>query len=179
MAEQFRKTPRANWIDYEGGSFFITICTKDKIHFFGEIINNKMCLSSIGTIVEYELKNPQLHHPSIEVPLFVVMPNHIHLIAHIKCRDMACHVVQNPINQRTPNPALRVNPDMARHVPTLSQYVGAFKSAITREARKLNPDFAWQKRYHDHLIRNCSDGNRISEYIQNNVCRWDSDCFYE
>lgn len=28
-----RKTPRAKWHDYKGGEYFVTICTKDRVHF--------------------------------------------------------------------------------------------------------------------------------------------------
>ncbi len=28
---------RANWHDYNGGIYFITICTKNREHYFGEI----------------------------------------------------------------------------------------------------------------------------------------------
>ncbi len=30
-------TKRASWHDYNGGEYFITICTKDRVHYFGEI----------------------------------------------------------------------------------------------------------------------------------------------
>lgn len=173
MNEQYRKSPRANWINYEGGDFFITICTKDKEHFFGHIADGIMNLSSIGEIVDFELRHPHIHHPHIEIPLYVIMPNHIHAI--IVCRDIACDVCPN--EQRNPNPALRSNPNVARHVPSLSRYIGSFKAAVSREAHKINPNFSWQSRYHDHLIRGTREGNKIADYIENNVARWDSDCF--
>ncbi len=28
---------RANWHDYNGGVYFVTICTKNREHYFGEI----------------------------------------------------------------------------------------------------------------------------------------------
>ena len=34
-----RKTPRASWIEYNEGMYFITICTRDKKHYFGMIQN--------------------------------------------------------------------------------------------------------------------------------------------
>lgn len=168
-----RKTPRAQWIDYDGGTFFITICTHNQAHFFGKIMNGEMILSQIGEIVEFELSNPGLHHPEIQIPLFVVMPNHLHAIIRVNV-DISHDI---PINQRNPNPALRGNADMARHVPTLSKYIASFKSSVTKQARPINPDFGWQSRYHDHLIRGNKDGNRIADYIINNPQNWDKDCF--
>ncbi|MDA8948157.1 hypothetical protein N9H57_03365 [Flavobacteriaceae bacterium] len=42
-------TVRAKWWDYtNNGSYFITICTKDRQHFFGEISDAKMELNEIG-----------------------------------------------------------------------------------------------------------------------------------
>lgn len=32
-----RKNIRAEFHDYSGGDYFITICTRDKKHYFGEI----------------------------------------------------------------------------------------------------------------------------------------------
>ncbi|MEO6729053.1 MAG: hypothetical protein ABIM99_03965 [Candidatus Dojkabacteria bacterium] len=44
-------TLRSKHHDYSGcGMYFITICTKYRINYFGNIKNNKMDLSSIGII---------------------------------------------------------------------------------------------------------------------------------
>lgn len=47
-----RKTPRAQWHDYKGGEYFVTICTKDRVHYFGEVYGGEMQLTSIGGNVE-------------------------------------------------------------------------------------------------------------------------------
>ena len=39
---------RAQWHEYNGGLYFITICTDKREHFFGEIINNNMITSLLG-----------------------------------------------------------------------------------------------------------------------------------
>ncbi|HET7360585.1 MAG TPA: transposase [Salinimicrobium sp.] len=70
---------RAQWWDYGwNGAYFITICTKNQDHFFGEIVDGKMNLSRTGIIVDllwHEIRN---HSKFIELDAFVVMPNHIH-----------------------------------------------------------------------------------------------------
>ena len=53
MADKYQntyriQTARASWHNYDGGIYFITICTQDRIHYFGEIMNHKMNLSAIG-----------------------------------------------------------------------------------------------------------------------------------
>ena len=67
-----------NW-DYRWeGSYFITICTKDKKHYFGKIINKEIKISKIGVIADilwHEIKN---RAKNVELGAFVVMPNHIH-----------------------------------------------------------------------------------------------------
>lgn len=174
MTQQYRKTPRANWINYENGIFFITICTKNRSHFFGPIADGVMNLSEIGEIVERHLHRTSKIVENIDIPLYVIMPNHIHIIICVKAPHSS---VENPTIQRSPNPALRANPTCQRHVPTLSKYINSFKSAVTKEARQINREFAWQSRYHDHLLRNEREANKISDYIINNVARWDEDCF--
>ena len=79
-----RKSPRAKWIEYNEGMFFITICTHHKKHYFGEIIDEEMHFSKIGKTLNDELENTSLHHPHIEVPIFVVMPNHFHSLLSLK-----------------------------------------------------------------------------------------------
>ena len=67
--------------------YFVTICTKDRIHYFGEITDGQMELSPVGAIADvlwYELKN---HFDNIELDAFVVMPNHIHGIIAINNGD--------------------------------------------------------------------------------------------
>jgi REP element-mobilizing transposase RayT len=74
---------RATWHDYNGGIYFVTICTKNHIHYFGEIKNNTMHLNEIGKCASENLQNINAHYPYAEIPLFVVMPNHIHAIVFI------------------------------------------------------------------------------------------------
>lgn len=65
--------------DYSiNGLYFITICTKERLPFFGEIVDVGMKINSVGTIVKecwFDLPN---HYPNLILDEFVVMPNHIH-----------------------------------------------------------------------------------------------------
>ena len=98
---------RAVWHDYNGGAYFITICTKNREHYFGEIENGIIHLSEIGKFATENLQNINAHYPYAEIPLWVVMPNHIHAIVFIdenkskhniskepQCprRDVTCYV---------------------------------------------------------------------------------------
>ncbi|MEO6831314.1 MAG: hypothetical protein ABI378_03545 [Chitinophagaceae bacterium] len=70
---------RATWWDYRSAAaYFITICTRNRNHFFGEIDNGKMNLSRTGVIAEIMWNELKARHPFIELGEYVVMPNHIH-----------------------------------------------------------------------------------------------------
>lgn len=62
------------------GSYFITICTKNMKHFFGEIADDEMHLNEIGKIAEQEwIKTIELRPDmNLELGEFVVIPNHFH-----------------------------------------------------------------------------------------------------
>lgn len=88
MSEKFQNkyripSARATWHDYDGGMYFITICTANQESFFGNIHDGKMFFSDIGLYAEEQIKNVRSHYPYAEIPLWVVMPNHIHLIVVI------------------------------------------------------------------------------------------------
>ena len=80
------QSARADWHDYNGGMYFITICTKDRKHYFGEI---KKCgkedepaitLTKIGEYTDQQLQEVSIHYPYAEIPLWTIMPNHIHAV---------------------------------------------------------------------------------------------------
>ena len=57
-----RKTPRAQWIEYNTGIYFVTVCTQNFIHYFGEISNGEItCDFSFIKIIllSLHLKNHQ------------------------------------------------------------------------------------------------------------------------
>lgn len=176
--EQYRKSPRARHIDYNDGVFFVTGVTLGRRHFFGVIYDEIMHCSDIGKILECELSNPNIHHSHIEIPQFVVMPNHFHAIVIVKSdegknlpesRDDRClQGYKEAINAGNCNSST---------VPLLGRYLGSMKSAVARMARLHNPIFGWQGRFHDHAIRNTAEANMINEYIETNVVKWDIDCF--
>ena len=70
---------RASWWDYGwNGAYFITICTHNRIHYFGEVENGKMNLSSLGEAAEKCWYEIPLHFPFVRLGSFVVMPDHVH-----------------------------------------------------------------------------------------------------
>ena len=61
----------------------------------------------------------------------------------------------------------------------LSRIIGQYKSAVTKYANEHGISFAWQPRFHDHIIRNWTEMNHISQYVQNNPIKWELDRFYK
>ena len=53
--------------------------------------------------------------------------------------------------------------------------VGSMKSSISRKAKVVNPAFAWQTRFYDHIIRDNKEALMITDYIKENVVRWQYD----
>ena len=89
MSELFQNNYRIksarhpNW-DYRLKSYyFITICTKNRINYFGEIIDHKIHLSKIGQIVKFEwLKTGERNNVILDE--WVIMPDHFHCIVQLK-----------------------------------------------------------------------------------------------
>lgn len=182
--EQYRKSPRARFLDYNGGEYFVTICTHDRKHYFGKIVDGEMILSKIGNFVDVQLRRSGEFSEHISVPIYVVMPNHIHLIVSIGGPSPDSgdpKFLPTPgdkgFEQRTPNPNLRADSMCQRHIPMLSKYISSLKGAVTKFAKSSGCEFCWQSRFHDHFIRGPKDRSFITEYILNNVAKWHDDCF--
>ncbi|MDO5665001.1 MAG: hypothetical protein Q4G63_07070 [Bacteroidia bacterium] len=67
---------------------------------------------------------------------------------------------------------------IAKQCGRLSHIISRFKSAITKHANAHNLPFAWQTRFHDRIIRDQHELNRIAEYIENNPAQWEMDELY-
>ena len=162
----------------------MTICTQNREHYFGEIVKNnndepEMVLTPIGRFTEEQLRNVTQHYPYAEIPLWVVMPNHIHAIVVIDdailCRDVARNVSTAAMDDSGKNEY------MAQKSPkngTLAVVIRGIKSAVTKFANENNIPFAWQTRFFDHIVRNQNEMNGIAEYIEKNVAKWELDKFY-
>jgi len=80
-----RKNPRASWYDYWGKwVYFVTICTQDRQHYFGQIADEKMIYSTVGTICKEEIEQTNIIRPSVDIHEYVIMPNHIHLLISVR-----------------------------------------------------------------------------------------------
>lgn len=192
MTEKFQNKYRIasarlqNWNYASQGLYFITICTKNRIHYFGEIENGKLIISNTGVIADlmwHEIKN---HTKNIELGEFVVMPNHIHGILIIT--DTIVETLHATSLPDTPLETLHAtslqrqrNEQMAKISPisnSISTIVRSYKSAVTKHAHRLGFVFGWQSRFWDIIIRNAQSFDNIQNYIANNPLNWKNDKFF-
>jgi hypothetical protein len=61
---------------------------------------------------------------------------------------------------------------------TVSSIIGGYKSVVTKTAHQAGLIFDWQSRFHDHIIRNDEEYQRINDYIEANPLRWRDDRFF-
>ena len=165
-------TVRAKWWDYSNnGSYFVTICAKDRQHFFGEISDAKMELNEIGQIVVREWKRIAEIRPHIFLDEFVVMPNHFHgilIVDHgIDRRDVLPKRIYNGVHKKMS--------EISPNNNSISTAIRFFKRQTTIHARKINPQFAWQPRFYDVIIKNEKSFHNIRRYIKMNPAKWQRD----
>ena len=182
------ETTRAKWWNYSNeGYYFITICTKNRKHLFGYVKDEEMILNEYGQIVSdcwYDLPN---HYRNIILDEFQVMPNHIHCIVGVdNSKIINSDIVETgfkpvctiPVCTAT-NDATNANPEDKIHgVFEFMRALKSFSSRKINEKRNSKGVSNWQERFHDHIIRNEAEYNRIKNYIINNPKNWDKDCFF-
>lgn len=164
--------------------YFVTICTAERRTVFGDVVWGRMRSSAVGQIANREWVEAVSRRPEVVGDVFVVMPNHVHLLFGIV-----------DVGSRT-------DADMTSHAPTagsdaevggekrrafgkpqaksVSMIVGAHKAAVTRSARRLGmwPDGPlWQTRFHDRVVRSDLEAGHIRRYIENNPAQWARDRF--
>ena len=138
-----------------------------------------MRMTSIGKMLKQEIeKTEKIRGGEVSIPLYVIMPNHVHLIVVVSCRD-ASHASGSGAKMDACDASLQgQGQEFGPQSKSLGSVIRGIKSAVTRFANENNIPFAWQSRYHDHIVRNQDEMNRIAEYIETNPIRWESDCFY-
>jgi len=165
---------RLKGYDYSSeGAYFITIVTKNREHFFGEIMDGKMILNGIGENAQKYWDEIPQHFSFIRLDEMVVMPNHIHGLLWIdKLGGIGCDVAYNVATGKTKNKKMmEISPKRG----SISTVIRSYKSVVTNKSRQINPKFAWQPRFHDHIIRNEKSLHNIRRYIRNNPVIWQRD----
>ena len=158
MEKSQRKPNRLKNYDYSRfGTYFITICTQNRVPILSNIVvgdgdldipSTHIQLSDVGKIVDAYIQKISHQYPHINVDQYIIMPDHIHMIL--------------TITQQANN-------------TTISTVIGWFKYQTTKQINILYDTLGqriWQRSYHDHIVRNEQDYQNIAQYIQNNPLKW-------
>ena len=164
------KSARMRLWDYGNpGLYFITICTQDMKPWMGNVVEGEVRLSDCGIIVENEWNRTADLRPNVRLDRFVVMPNHVHGIIAIHERRAPAETHGSASLRDSVN---RFGPQSQN----LASIIRGFKAASSRRIRStVCPEFSWQSRFYDHLIRCDESLDRIRDYITANPGRWGRD----
>ncbi|MGJ7031071.1 transposase [Niabella hirudinis] len=196
MSTNNRRSIRLKGYDYaQAGLYFITICTQDRIHLFGQIIQQQMVLNTAGQIAADCWQAIPEHFPQTTLHEWVVMPNHIHGIIEITAGanqhspDIGVKNISPGIGANQRSPDIGVNIDSPQRVTpfrspsqTIGSIVRGFKIGVTKWFHSPENDFTpnirvWQRDYYDHIIRSNAAYQRIAQYIISNPANWKEDRF--
>lgn len=159
------QSARLNGWDYGShGLYFVTICTKDRISYFGEIKNPvvetknfaSLQTSEIGNVAHNNWLDIPKHFPFVELDEYIVMPNHIHGIIFIN-KPYKLDWQPNKFGAQSQN---------------LGSIIRGYKVSVKKYATLNNIEFAWQPRYYDRVIRDEKEYINVREYIYNNPNNW-------
>lgn len=173
---EYRRRP--DWDYSANGYYFVTFVTANRKAYFGKIKSGKMHLNPFGQIALHHWnKSFEIRH-ELFCDEFVIMPNHIHAIL----------VIDNPIKLDDSSSDSNKNYGVAERKPkSISSFMAGYKSAVLNaiddyidknelkipKFNRKNP--LWLSNYHDHIIRNMEEYQRIKIYIQNNPKNWVDD----
>src|SRR4051812_38048164 len=137
--------------DYtSAATYFVTICTYERLCWFGDVFNDRCVLSRAGEIVDEIWRSLPTRFEQVCLGTYIVMPNHVHGLLRFKSGECS-----------------------------LGDVVRAFKASSSRLIRnEVDEPFGWHRNYHEHRVRDDRALARIREYIQNNPRSWESYVFH-
>jgi REP element-mobilizing transposase RayT len=160
-----RKRNRLNDYDYgQNGAYFVTLCTKNHAELLCHIVETpapgcpRVELTEYGKIVDKSIKIADSRATIIDK--YVIMPNHIHMIIVLTAASGSGIHGGGTAGDRGRSP--------------LQYVVRNIKSYATKQIG-FSP---WQKSFHDHIIHNRNEYQRISDYIEKNPEKWHNDCYF-
>jgi len=149
-----RKKIRLEGYDYsQAGYYYVTMCVQNRHEILGRIVGT----TAPGRPPYVELTPLGVcadetiriaNKNGVKIDKYVIMPNHIHIIVVLTSDD--------------------------RRRSSLQQVVRNIKSYVTKWA-----GFSlWQPKFHEEIIRNEKDYQRIWHYIDNNPAKWAEDDYF-
>ena len=112
------------------------------------------------------------------------MPNHIHGIIiinkpNVETKNLASETEMQ--HKETQNLAfLPQKNHFGPQSKNIASIIRGFKIGVTKYTRQnTSISTIWQTRFHDHVIRNEKEFEKISQYIKYNPQKWEDDCYFE
>ena len=178
-----RRSIRLKGYDYtRPGAYFVTFCTYQRRHLFGQIVEGEMVLNEAGKIARDEwFKTAQLRpYVKLDEDEFMIMPNHGHGIIWIVDEDRTVGALRGNAQARAEQRSAPTKSSPAKTVAprSLGAIIRAYKSAVTyavNAAENQRGAVLWQRNYYEHIIRNDRELNNIRWYILNNPIHWQLD----
>jgi putative transposase len=195
--EKFKNTYRIESARLPGhnygqpGWFFITINTKDRVCWFGEVIDEEMIYSDAGRMVADEWVRTADMRPNVRLDEWVVMPNHVHMLFAIVDVEHVLNIDDHTVETHC-NASLRYGhascngSTIQSHVRhpyknefgpqrnNVASIIRGFKDACTKRINMETPmpHFAWHSRFYDRIVRDERTFHTIRQYIRDNPKKW-------
>jgi putative transposase len=187
-----------NWDYGSNAMYFITICTKNRAHYFGDIAivetrnvvetDNHPSLRNTtnGTVETQYFASLSQNRPSLQATeigniayqYWTNIPKHFPFVELDEFIIMPNHIhgilfinkaqAQDFASPRQPN---KFGPQSKN----LGSIIRGYKAGVKTFATTNKIEFEWQPRYYDHIIKSENDLITIRKYIQNNPMNWEKD----
>ena len=158
-----RRSTRLKEWDYRSpGYYFVTICTHQRENKFENHAFHDIATNALQRIPK------QRHAQHIRLDVWIVMPNHVHLILWFVDWPSGVGLKGQTAVSTLKNAT----------AGSLGVVVGQYKKAVTIPVNQLQgveKTAVWQRGYYERIIRNERELNATRQYILNNPTRWDED----
>ena len=163
-----RRSIRLPGYDYsQPGTYFVTICTYQRICLFGDVVLDTVNLNGMGLTVRDEWLRTAEIRGNVQLDTYQIMPNHLHAIVMIAEQSTG----GGTVGAHGCAPSIR-------QPRSLGSLIAGFKSAATKRINQIRrtPGVAvWQRNYYERVIRNEQDLDTVRRYIEENPAKWAED----
>ena len=173
-----RRSIRLKGYDYsQAGAYYVTIVAWHREYLFGDVVNKEMVLSKFGLVAKQQWEKLPKRFPNIELGAYMIMPNHMHgiiVITNGRGTAESPNDLDGGLSRRAPTREQFQKP-VKGSIPTM---IRSYKSAVSYRInlmRRTDGVPVWQHNYYEHIIRNETDLQNKTDYIEVNPLLWDED----
>jgi putative transposase len=136
---------------------FITIVTRNRINYLGEIKNGEMHHSVAGVVAGILWSDVANCRSNVIRSHFFVMPNHLHGILLIRNKQPETDTIDQ------------------RFAISLESIIRLYKGAVKKYCNIYKVDFNWQSSFHCHTFQTETEYRNFVKYIEDNIKNWIND----